>query len=327
MKVMTARANPIPGWALVVAALVTVVAGRFAVEAVFSQSTITIPHRRPVTSPRVADDYGKPRVVGRVQVDELIELSGLAASQRNPGLFWAHNDSGAGPHIYCLHLSGSSCGVYEVAGARSVDWEDIAAAPGVAGQPSLYIADIGDNNRSRSAITIYRVEEPSVSGATPPASPASPTATLRSDAFTLTYPDRAHDAEGIVVHRETGDLYVITKEYSGRAEVFVARAPLTDGTELESVASMKVSGLLAGRTGAGLSPANDRIIFSTYDSGYELRLPEGAPFDTIWDQRPIPVDLGPHDQGEAVSYTASGDGIVSASEGTRSPIYAVERRD
>lgn len=326
MRSGTARANPIPGWVLVIAALVTVVAGRFAVEALFSQSAIE-PHRRAASPPQVAGDYGRPRIVGRVQVDELTELSGLAASQKHPGLFWAHNDSGAGPFIYCLHLSGGSCGVYEVAGARAVDWEDIAPAPGVDGQPALYIADIGDNSRSRSTVTVYRVAEPNISGATPSASSSSPTATLGSDAFMLTYPDRAHDAESIIVHRETGDLYVITKEYSGRAEVFVARAPLTDGTELESIASMKVSGLLAGRTGAGLSPANDRIIFSTYASGYELRLPEGAPFDTIWNQRPIRVDLGPHEQGEAVSYTASGDGIVSASEGARSPIYAVERRD
>ena len=327
MKSMTARSNPIPGWVLVVGALVTVVLGRFAIEAVFNQNAIVIPHRRSATAPQVVGDYGKPRVVGRVQVDELIELSGLAASRRNPGLLWAHNDSGAGPHIYCLHLSGTSCGVYEIAGARSVDWEDIAAAPGVAGQPSLYIADIGDNSRSRGTVTVYTVAEPEVSGAIPPASTSSPTGTLRADEYTLTYPDRAHDAEGIVVHRETGDLYVITKEYSGRAEVFVARAPLADGMELESVTSMKASGLLAGRTGAGLSPEGDRIIFSTYDSGYELRLPEGASFDEIWSQRPIRVDLGPHEQGEAVTYTANGDAIISASEGSRSPIYAVERRD
>ena len=327
MKSMTARANPVPGWALVLAALVTVIAGRFAAEVVLNQSSITIPHRRTASPPQVADDYSKPRVVGRVQVGELIELSGLAASRRNPGLLWAHNDSGAGPHIYCLHLSGSSCGIYEIAGARSIDWEDLAAAPGEAGQPMLYIADIGDNARSRGTVTIYSVEEPRISGATPPASTAAPTAALPSETYTLTYPDRAHDAEGIIVHRDTGDLYVITKEYSGRSEVFVARAPLADGMELELVASMKVSGLLGTRTGASLSPAGDRIIFSTYASGYELRLPEGASFDAIWKQRPVPVDLGPHEQGEAVTYTASGDAIVSASEGVRSPIYAVERRD
>ena len=201
----------------------------------------------------------------------------------------------------------------------------MAAAPDETGAPALYIADIGDNTRSRTTVTVYRVPEPEVGRSTGNASAAP--LTSRAESFTLTYPDRAHDAEAILVNSATGDLYVITKDYSSRSLVFVARAPLSDRAELERVASMKISGLLSDRTGASLSPSGDRIVFSTYAGGYELRLPEGKHFDAIWGQKAVPVDLGPHEQGEAVTYTNSGNTILSASEGSRSALYAVTRRD
>lgn len=327
MRTSGARPTPVPGWVIAVGAVLLLLAGRFAIDAVLTQNTVDGPPARTSASPKVVSDYGTPHVIGRVRVEELTELSGLAASRRHPGLLWAHNDSGAGPYIYCLHMSGSPCGVYEIEGARAIDWEDISAAPGERDEDALYIADIGDNSRARSTVTIYRVAEPDVSGETRPASTDAPTGTLEADSFTMTYPDRAHDAEAIVVNRTTGDLYVITKEYSSWSEVFVARAPLADNTELEHLTSIKISGLLVDRTGAALAPSGDRIIFSTYDKGYEVLLPEGRPFDSIFNQTPIPVTLGTHEQGEAVTYTVSGDAIISASEGDHSPIYSVERRD
>ena len=311
-----------PGWALLFLVVVAIVGGWYAVDAVLDRKTIASSERTATEAPRKGSDYGRPHVVGRLQVPGLTELSGLAASWRNPGLMWAHNDSGARPLLYCLQPSGAGCGTWEVEGAEAIDWEDIAAAPDENGVDSLYIGDTGDNQRIRDSITIYRVAEPEVSS-----SEAGSTGTLEARAFSFTYPDRPHDAEAIVVNRRTGDLYVITKEYSSRSRVFVARAPWIEHRELEHVTSMKTVGLLPARTGASLSPSGDRIVFATYDSGYEIRLPEGRPFDDIWDQEPVPVDLGPHQQGEAVTYTVSGDTIVSASEGARSPIYAVERRD
>ena len=312
-----------PAWVLLFAAILAIVGGRYAVDAVLNRSSVAGPNEGTNEGPRLVSDYGKPHVVGRLQDRALAELSGLAASWRNPGLMWAHNDSGTTPVIYCLQLSGAGCGTWEIEGAEAIDWEDIASAPDENGVDSLYIADTGDNRRTRENITIYRVPEPEVASS----EAGSAAGTLEARAFSFTYPDRPHDAEAIVVNRDTGDLYVITKEYSSKSEVFVARAPLGDESELERVASMKIVGLLASRTGASLSPSGDRIVFSTYDTGYELQLPQGRPFDDIWNQEAVPVDLGPHEQGEAVTYTVSGDVIVSASEGARSPIYAVERRD
>lgn len=270
--------------------------------------------RRRSTETRAEDVYGPPRVVGRLQVPELTELSGLAASARNPGKLWAHNDSGGRPIIYCLTPRGRSCGTRHIAGATVVDWEDIAVAPGPRGT-ALYIADIGDNGRTRDSVTIYRVTEPHIG--------ATSSATLHADAFEVTYPGRAHDAEAVIVERTSGDLYVITKEYARRARVYVARAPLRPTSTMEQVATVDLPGTIPAVTGASLAPGDDRVILSTYGSGYELRLPPRRPFEKIWDEKPVRVALGPHAQGEAVTYTLNGD-IVSGSEGARSPLYAVE---
>lgn len=57
---------------------------------------------------------------------ELPELSGLAASRRWPGVYWAHNDSGDGPRLFAFNRRGQVIARIEVEGAEAVDWEDIA---------------------------------------------------------------------------------------------------------------------------------------------------------------------------------------------------------
>ncbi len=56
--------------------------------------------------------------------------SGLAVSRTQPGVLWAHNDSGDAPMLYAIDLKGTAPG--EGRGARTpwrIDWEDIAAGP------------------------------------------------------------------------------------------------------------------------------------------------------------------------------------------------------
>jgi hypothetical protein len=201
--------------------------------------------------------------------------------------------------------------VTRIEGAEVVDWEDISAVTGPDGD-ELYIADIGDNERVRESVTIYRVDEPETGAST-----------AIAEASVLTYPDAAHDAEALVVEPSSGDVYIITKGFTNRTRVFAARAPLGASTTLEPVATLDLAGPLAAVTGADVSSDGDRIVLSTYATGFELSLPEGAAFDEIWQQRPVRVPLGPHAQNEAVAYTRSGD-IVCASEGALSPIYSVE---
>ena len=149
----------------------------------------------------------------------LNEVSGVAASRVNPPALWVHNDSGGEPTAYAISPTGKMLGAYPVDGATAVDWEDIAVGPGPKqGTSYLYLGDIGDNASERNPITVYRVPEP-----TGPLDGTGATLT-GTEKFSLRYPDGPVDAESLIVDPQSGDLFIIDKEYtSGIGKVFRAR--------------------------------------------------------------------------------------------------------
>src|SRR5688572_18962716 len=60
-----------------------------------------------------------------VMLSGLSEASGVAASQRNPGLLWSHNDSGL-PMLFAIGTDGTMKGQVPIAAAQVDDWEDVA---------------------------------------------------------------------------------------------------------------------------------------------------------------------------------------------------------
>jgi hypothetical protein len=285
----------------------------------------------PPTSARAggpAPGYGPPTVLGRIADPAVTESSGLAASRRDPGVLWTHNDSGDEPLVYCLDLQGRSCGTWRVTGAEAFDWEDMAAGPGPrAGEPYLYLGDIGDNIDQRSEIVVYRIPEP----APPAPTGASPASTAPAEALRLRYPDGPHNAEALLVHPVSGDVYVISKDDQA-PRVYKASAPLDAARRatLTQVGTIVLGTGIRGLeqvTGGDISPDGTRVALSTYAQGYELVLPAGAmSFDEIWAQPPQPVNVGPRLQGEAIAYRADGRALLTTSEIAPSPLQQVERR-
>ena len=280
----------------------------------------------PTTAP--AAGYKPPVVLGHIADPAIRESSGLVASRRNPGLLWTHNDSGDEPYLYCLDMQAKSCGTWRVTGAQAFDWEDIAAGPGPRpGEPYLYVGDIGDNTDQRSQIVVYRVSEPVAGGSAPVPTTASPAPTAPADALRLRYPDGPHDAEALLVHPASGDVYVITKDMRA-AGVYKAAAPvdITRPTILVRVATIRLE-VLEQVTGGDISPDGRGVALSTYLQGYELELaPGGSAFDDVWAQAPVPVALGDRQQGEAIAYRLDGRALLATSEGVASPLIQVERR-
>ena len=282
----------------------------------------TAPTSRPgaTTTPAPAPEgFGPPELVGQVADLEVDESSGLAASRRNPGLLWTHNDSGDEPRVYCLTAQGASCGTWTVAGADAFDWEDMAAGPGpAADEPYLYLGDIGDNRANRPNVVVYRVREP----AARPGGGSGAASTSAAEALPLRFADGPHDAEALMVHPTTGDIYVVTKALTGGG---VYKAPA--GTSvLIRVAGIDL-GLGEAVTAGDISPDGRRVALGTYRRGYELSLPAGAGvFDAVWTQPPVPVELGVRVQGETIAYRLDGDGLFTTSEKTPVPVYLAERR-
>jgi hypothetical protein len=221
------------------------------------------------------------------------EASGVAVAPGEPVRLFVVDDSG-GP-LTVLDGAGHIVGSVTVAGAEWFDWEDVSVAR-CGAATCLYVADIGDNNRSRRSIRLFRAPLP----------PANAARTAQAETFELTYPDGAHDAEALF---ETGgDFYVVTKEGKG-AHIYKVPAFRPGGSgQLTPVAAFfrKQTGLNR-ITAAATSPDGHWIALRSNRSLDFFR-----PDDLLkgHEESSLHVDLTPlgEPQGEGIAFGA--DGIV-----------------
>jgi len=274
--------------------------------------------------------YGSPVHLADLEDQSINESSGIVASRRNADLFWTHNDSGDGPFIYAFDRQGKRRGVWKITGASATDWEDIAIGPGPQrGRSYIYIGDIGDNSNKRDEIIVYRVLEPLIASEDWSSTKKSPRNTSPADVIRLKYPDGKHNAETLLVHPSTGDLYIVTKVMGGSAGVYKLRAPLPKSGVTTRIAEVRFSSRTIGLiTGGDISPDGRRIVLCDYFGACEFVLPkrQGVAFDSIWKEPPVLISLGTRKQGEAICYTADGSALLATSEGLPCPLIEIPRR-
>ncbi len=256
-----------------------------------------------------AQGFGERETAGLAGCEDLKEASGLVASRMNPGVLWAHNDSGDKPRVFALGLRGEHLGVYQLLGAEAVDWEDIAIGPGPQqGRQYLYLADIGDNLAHRETKTVYRVPEPQVTAGQAPIA----SALAGVDALRLRYPDRPRNAETLLLDPLSRDLYIVTKQEKA---VLLYRAAYPQYTD--RVVTMEACGQLelSGVVGGDVSPAGDAILLKTYAAIYLARREPGERLDAALlggNYERLPYT--PEPQGEAVAWAPDGNAYFTISE-------------
>lgn len=275
-------------------------------------------------------DYDNPKVVGTIDSAEISESSGLVNSPCQSQILWTHNDSGDNAFIFALDKTGKKLATFKIEGAKNIDWEDLAIRKEPAtGECFLYIGEIGNNARSRSEFTVYKVKEPAVTGATD-SSKKNPLSTEAAEAIKFEYPDFRHDAETLLVHPSTGDIYVLSKRMSGASAVYKLKAgfDLSKTNTLEKITDFTVPAVPNGLlTGGSISPDGKRVVICDYFAAYEIVLPKSAKnFDEIWKQKPQKIELGQREQGEAIAYAADGKAIYATSEERDSPLIEVRRK-
>ncbi len=280
----------------------------------------------------LSNGYGSPVHLADLEYQHVKESSGLAASKRNPAMFWTHNDSGDGPFVYAFDRAGKHRGVWRVNGAVALDWEDMAVGPGPArGQSYIYVGDIGDNGRARDEIIVYRVAEPAISPGDSSSTTDKPVITDRANIIRLKYPDGKHDAESLLVHPATGDLYIVTKAMGSPAGVYKLRAPFpeTGVSTLTRIGEVRLPNQAMGFiTGGAISPDGLRVVLCDYLLACEFVLDgrQDGGFDAVWKQTPVQINLGARKQGEAISYRADGSALLATSERLPCPLIEITRR-
>lgn len=273
--------------------------------------------------------YGEPKVVGKLESDEIKESSGLTASKCQPDVFWTHNDSGDEAFLYAIDSKGRNRGTWKVAGAENDDWEDIASYKDASGKCVLFVGEIGNNARTRSERAVYRVAEPMVKPEDAAYTKKNPGTTEQSEKLVFNFPDSPHDAETLMIHPSSGDIYVVSKGVSGPAGVYKInpRFGSAEAQRAEKIADISVPAVPNGLlTGGDISPDGKRVVVCDYFAAYELVLPAGARnFDEIWKQKPLRLETGKREIGEAIAFAADGKSVVLTSEKKNSPVIEVKR--
>jgi hypothetical protein len=271
-----------------------------------------------------------------VQSRELVEASGIVASRAHDGVLWTHNDSGDTARVIAIARDGTARGVFDLAGADAIDWEDMAIGPGPLGVADhLYMGDIGDNAAERSEIVVYRIAEPDLDIAR--ASPALDGA----ERITLRYADGPHDAETLLVDPISGHLVIVTKEIvAGDSGVYVASAEAlaTGSSTLERAGTIAKTTLTSTKTppddasalvrgvgwlptGGEISPDGALIAIRTYASVFIWPRQDGQTVAEALAGAPCEAPSAIETQGEAIAFTPDGGGYYTVSEGANPTLY------
>jgi len=258
-----------------------------------------------------ADDISHE--MGKIKAKSLLEISGIAASRKNPNVLWVHND-GDTKYLYAVTTTGSV--VCQLATDVLVDdLEDMAIGPGPEKGVDyiIYLGDIGDNDSKRSNIRVIRFAEPSLEAAQ-----GQPTAAL-GQVFRFTYPDGPHDAEALMVDPITGDVLIATKSKK-ESRVYRAAALKNDFAKLELVATLDVDNVSAG----DISRDGSLLALRKEETGWLWERRSGESLQTALARKPrkIPV-LGKNQakNGESIAFAPDGRGYFTISEGRQGKIY------
>ncbi|HYF73476.1 MAG TPA: hypothetical protein VD864_11690 [Nocardioides sp.] len=209
----------------------------------------------------------------------IVESSGLVV---RGGLFLTTNDSGDGGRVFVVDGSGQTVG--------TTSWtdepEDVEAlAP--AGPDAVWVADIGDNPESRDSIEVLRVPYQRSDLVVDP------------EAYTLVYPDGAHDAETLLAHPRTGQLFVVSKDIFG-GTVYAAPRRLSAGhpNRLRAVADS-----LSFATDGSFFPDGRHYVLRDYGAAAVYTFPEH--------EKVASFGLPSQQQGEGIAVAVDGSVHIS----------------
>lgn len=291
------RGGPRRRVAVVPAAAVAAVA---ALAAPTATATATAAPATATTTPATATTGDRTAEAFTIRDDRITESSGLAASHAHPGVYWTHNDSDDGPYVYAVDgETGKTVATVTLEGVDPRDVEAISLGP----DGDLYVGDIGDNlGGTWSEVWIYRFPEPAKLRDT----------TVTPTRYTVRYADGPRDAESLMVHPDTGRVYIASKNAKEKGGVYAGPKQLSaSGVNV----FRRIAGTAVEATGGAFSPDGTRLVLRSYFGAVMYRWTASG--------RPEAIDSVPvstFGQGESVTFTPDGDTLMFGSEGANSRV-------
>lgn len=281
--------------------------------------------------------------------ERILESSGVVASPRVENRFWTHNDSGDPARLFALDqiAEGRSQGdrrpggraeggraeggrakwrvsAVDVRGARSIDWEDIAAGV-IDGRPTLIIADVGDNARRRDHVTLYVIDEPTLAdeGATAQGEPQAVAPRFRQadvrQRIDVRYPDGPTNCEAIAVDAPRRRVILISKQVLPTAAVYAVPIPAEED-DPQGVVAERIGNLpMPMVTGMDIRDDGRRLAVVGYFDLFLFDRDGNEDWAEALRRTPVHVALPKLKQIEAVGFDRQGE-VWITSEGNPMPI-------
>ncbi|MEQ8530416.1 MAG: hypothetical protein RIB86_01075, partial [Imperialibacter sp.] len=236
------------------------------------------------------------------------EISGIVASRKYPGFYWAHKDSGGSPSVFLIDSMAQLKAEVRLEGVINRDWEDIAIGPGLDEGYLLYVGEIGDNRAAYGNYSIYSFPEPELNIS----EGVQSLGISDFSTYQFQYPDGARDAETLLVDPTNRDIIVISKRGDN---VIVYHWPFAEQTP-EPYVLHKVGGIPFWMIVSGdISPDGQELLLKNYESIFYWKKEPDVPWLEAIMTNPHRLPYQPEPQGEAVAFTTSGRGYVTLSEG------------
>lgn len=235
------------------------------------------------------------RVLCTFDAATLREVSGIGLSRVHDDVLWATNDSGGGPYLYAVDTR--TCHIratLRLLDTPARDHEALAVGTDAQGQDVIWVGDLGDNIGAWSYARIHKVVEPV----------RLRDADVPVTTYRFTYPGGPVDAEAMLADPDRERLWVITKE-AGRGAIVALPSPMSSSPT--PMRAKRVGPARALVTDAALAPDGSRFVVRDYLSAEVF---SGTPPGTAQARFRLPIQP----QGEAVTWTADGKGLLVASE-------------
>jgi hypothetical protein len=229
------------------------------------------------------------------------ESSGLTPSALHPGVFWTHNDSGAGPEVYAIGPDGKTLATITLPGVDTTDWEGIATGRDAQGKPALYVGNTGNNLKNRTDVQIIRFTEPA----------ELKDQSLTAETFPVRFSDGPFDCEAILVDPRDNSVYLASKLWDKEGQLYKQSAPLrTDQVTVFNPVGPAPQTVTDG----AFSPDGSRFVLRTYPGGTLYSAPGQAVGPIVYPQQK---------QGESITFTPDGQSLLLGSEGLDSPVIRI----